>query len=269
VEIPTLIFTGSGKTYFMRFILTDMMMKGKCKWVNVLTGTRHDDEWDFLDPEFVIGNDRECRATYGITDQKVNVFEWYLENKLIPYCEQPGAEPGILIIDDPTGSCNFMRPMWDQVMTNFRHYCNGQFSILLASHYPFKIPRVIREAATHAALFSQQSKAANNALFEVFGQAAFGSYKEFLEYMKKFAVHSKRQLVWYAKNTKGNMAQFQPVVAPHDLPDLSKQGKRGKEEDDDGEPELKRQKTTSSKPPVQQPSQRKVSGSKRDSNTAH
>ena len=155
----------------------------------------------------------------GITDYKINMFEWFVKNKVIPYGEIPGADPGILVIDDPTGSCNFTKDIWSNLFSNFRHLCKkpgqkeGEFSIIIGSHYAFKVPRVVREAATHAGIFQQMTKASITAIYEVFGQGAFETYKDFLAYMKRFTSKDRKLFIWFDRSPT-NGVQFQPVICP-------------------------------------------------------
>jgi hypothetical protein len=213
---------GSGKTYLIKYILYMMLKTGIIEWVNVFTGTSHDNEWDFLPGDCVVCETPSFRKKVGAEDKKAipNIFEWYLEKKLIPFGETT-RKPGLLLMDDLTGSCNFKKDAWSQLFTNFRHYCKlnpadkeGKFSILLSSHYVFRIPPVVREAGFQVAIFSLLSKNAIKAVHETYAQITGDDYKSWNEYQQKCTDRVKHIFILFKRAPKPGQKYFQPCVCP-------------------------------------------------------
>jgi hypothetical protein len=211
----------SGKTHLLKYILLMMRMMKLLDWVNVFSGSAHDDEWDFLPKRCLITDSEEVRKRLGCGDstQTPNIYTWYLKNKLIPYCKTTSGK-GLTILDDLTGSCDFKSDEWSQLFTNFRHYCKkpgdkmGNFSVILSSHYAFKIPPVVREAAFMVAIFQQCSMNAIKAVYQSYCQITGEKYADWNAYQQRFTDREKHTFILFKKEPKPGQKYFQPAVCP-------------------------------------------------------
>jgi hypothetical protein len=194
---------------------------GQCKNVIVLTGNPHDAVWKSFPRACIIGNDAETRARLGLSmDPKINVYDHYITKVFIPWAKTCGPIPTCVLADDLTGKTNFSSAHWNEIVTDFRHFCmadheeEGHCTFIFSIHYAFKIPPVMREASTHAGLFMQQSFASINALYESFGQMACEKYNDFKDYLNAYTDRERKVLLWYTKNPPQGQYMFQPVIAP-------------------------------------------------------
>jgi hypothetical protein len=209
---------GGGKTYMMCFIIMMFYQLKKLHWLNVITGTVSQKDWGWLDKKCIITDDEETRKRLGAPDG-VNLYDWYVRNKLIPYAKTC-KKPGLVIIDDLTGSVNFLQNHWNQLFTNYRHYCEqpgaefGDFSVVIATHFPTRVPPTVRETATDVFMFQTQSMPAIVQLFKSYGSSAFGTVKEFNDYLQRFTNRDNHMVLLYKKNPPQGEKMFQPIIAP-------------------------------------------------------
>jgi hypothetical protein len=213
---------GSGKSYMMAFLLCLYLLSGQCQWVNVITGTPSD--WEWLHKKSVIIDDEDTRKRLGCPDKikgkDVNLYDWYLKTKLIPYLSTPGTPPGIVVLDDLTGAVSYGQSHWKFLFTRFRHYCRnegdkqGKFVFISAFHFGTNVLPTLRESCTRSFLFEQQSDDALKALYSAFGNKGIGSPKEWEDYMGRFANRDSRTCIMYTKEPQAGEKMYMPVKAP-------------------------------------------------------
>lgn len=222
---------GSGKTYCMRYCVYKELKKGEIKQVHVFTGTPYDDEYGWADPDSIHGNPAEWEA--------------YINALMATQIATPKSqrEKILLIFDDWTGKMNWLAATYSKMVSDRRHL---EFSIYIVCHYANKLPPLMREALTHAAIFEQVSHNSFDALYRSLGEAAFESYKAFRAWLCKVTNREKHIFVWFTRSPKNGEKIFQPLVCPENLPDFKVfNTERKDEEEDEGDeqPAKKKQKS--------------------------
>lgn len=156
-KIPniTLVCAGpnSGKSYLCKYILQDLFKNNKLKYGIVFCATSFNQSYDFLPKKYI--------------------YSQYDENKLIQFINlQIGqikksgkAEPAFIIFDDMIGSINFTSPLFNKLITTYRHY---NILLIFTTQYLFKIPPVLRECCTYFVTFKQPTKKSVQAIYETF-----------------------------------------------------------------------------------------------------
>jgi hypothetical protein len=249
---------GSGKSYMMNFLLCLYLLSGQVSWVNVITGTPSD--WEWLAKKNVIIDDEETRKRLGCPDKikgkDVNLYDWYLKTKLIPYLATPGTPPGIVVLDDLTGAVSYNQQHWKFLFTRFRHYCRnegekeGKFVFLAAFHFGNNIQPTQRESCTRSFVFEQQSDDALVATYKAFGNKGIGSQKEWNDFMGRFSNRDSKTCIMYTKEPQAGEKMYMPVKAPEmptNLKELFEEEppkKNNKRKVDESEEQPKRQRVT-------------------------
>jgi adenylate kinase family enzyme len=193
---------GSGKTTLMRYMLLWRLMLNSFDVVYIFTGTHYDTEWDMFSP-----------AT-----KKIVIIDKEWDTALRAILDAQAATPGqkaLLFIDDYTGKLSWKGGVWEELVTDFRH---ANTTAVIASHYVYKLTPLVRESATNAAFFQQQSSRSVNALYESFGQMAFDREDDFRKYLSQCT--QDHAFIWYDRKKVGNGTAFQPMKVKFPIPEF-------------------------------------------------
>jgi hypothetical protein len=120
------------------------------------------------------------------------------------------AKKWLWIFDDCVGAINWNESALQRFIANHRKWNSD---IIIATQYIFKIPPLIREAATRANIFEQQTKKSIEAIFDSYGQT-FENYKAFKEYLMKTTNRKNHVFVHYTKSPQEGQSMFQPMKVP-------------------------------------------------------
>jgi hypothetical protein len=159
-----------GKSYMMRYILSDWLRTGKVKFGLVFCKTTFNNDFtSFLPKDKVIeGYDEEILKKY--VDNLKNIIK-----------EKGSVPPSFLVFDDLVGVLNNQSDWFNNFMSTFRHY---NINIFIAAQYltgKKAISTLTREQTNFAIMFNSRTRRTLENLYESYG-GLFPSLEEFKTY---------------------------------------------------------------------------------------
>jgi len=143
----------SGKTYLIKYILTDLFKTKKVKYGIVFTTTNFTDSYDFIPENYV-------HSLYN-----EDIIKNLMEIQVNQIKENKKADPCFLVFDDMIGSIKFNSNIIKKLFSTFRHY---NILIIISTQYLFSIPPLIRECTTYFVTFNIDSHRSIKAIYESF-----------------------------------------------------------------------------------------------------
>lgn len=188
--------SGSGKSSLISFVIKQLCQQKKVHKVIVLSGSKGNGDYSFLDPKYVHDSDYEGVIKRVVDHQKSRPEEHLL-----------------LVFDDVLGSINFSKPVYSALATTFRH---NRISPIYSTQYANKIPPVIRENCWSAVIFGLTTMNSYKAVYEAFAANDFESVNQFINYTKKI---QKYQFCLISTRAATNRVQLMksPLVKPWNL----------------------------------------------------
>jgi GTPase SAR1 family protein len=160
-----------GKTYLVKYLLTDLYINKKIKYGVVFCSTNFNtNNFDYIPEKYIYSSYQDDIIT-NLIDIQINQIK---ENKK--------AEPCFIVFDDMIGMINFQSKTLTELFTKYRHY---NITVLLTTQYIYKIPPLIRECSTFIFLFFVTSRRSLKAAFE-----CFFCHFDNIEQCKKFIINN-------------------------------------------------------------------------------
>ena len=198
--------SGRGKSYFIRFLLSDMLTNGKLKFGLVFTRTKFNKDYAFLPDKRVIEGYNE------------DILKKYVNN-LRKIAEKDGSvEPNFIIFDDLVGVLNNSTQWFSNFMSTFRH---TNTTIFIAVQYlPGRnaVSPLMREQTNYAIMFQSRTKRTLENLFENYG-GLFDSADEFKQYFLN-ATQEKYTAMLYSERIDYIEDNYVTIMAPEDYPKM-------------------------------------------------
>jgi hypothetical protein len=198
--------SGRGKSYFVRYLLTDMLSIGKLKFGLVFTRTKFNGDYKFIPDKRVIEGYNE------------DILKKYVNN-LRAICEKEGSiAPNFLIFDDLIGVLNNQTQWFSNFMSIFRH---TNTTIFICAQYLMgrnAISPLMREQTNYCVMFQSRTKRTLENLFETYG-GLFECFKDFKEYFLN-ATSEKYSAMLYSERIDFLEDNYQTIMAPDDYPKL-------------------------------------------------
>lgn len=160
----------SGKTQFIKYMICTLFMERKIKYGLVFCPTLFNGSYNFIPEQF----------TYSMYDERIIKNLMRLQVRQIIEKGKDNVEPAFIVLDDCIGSINFDSPLFQKLISRYRHY---NITIFIATQYLFKIPPLIRDCTTYFICFNQTTKKSIDAIHETFMQDF--NYKTCYQFIKK------------------------------------------------------------------------------------
>lgn len=190
-----------GKSHLMRWLICEGFLQGKWEFIIVLSPTKHNDDYAFIQPQNFIWDDPR---TFEGAVQKLLDNQRMLANKVgmqnVPRC--------LLLIDDPLGAVNWAKPIWQQLTTTYRQF---MIDIIIATQYLAKLPLFFFAMASKGAIFKMDLMTDVDKVWQRWLAACnlpIKSSKELMEYMNTKMPIDARKFLKIDRNPKAT----KPVI---------------------------------------------------------
>ncbi len=140
---------GEGKSALAQYVVYEKLRTKAVDYVIVVKGSSWNDDWRWL-PE-------EAIKTQWTEDIRQQIIEAQTQEDRGHLC---------LVLDDQAGSFPWDDDSTTELIIKYRQY---NTSIIITMQYVYKIPPVIRECSSHAAIFKQTTKRSKEALYDTYG----------------------------------------------------------------------------------------------------
>lgn len=195
-----------GKSYFLRYLLTERLSTGKLKYGIVFTKTKYNKDYNFLPDNCIFEG----------YNQKI--LEKYIDNlkKILASDEQ--VQPNFIIFDDLVGVLSNQSDFFVNFITTARHL---NISIFIAVQYltgKKAISPVMREQTTHCLMFNSRTRNTLENLYMSYGQL-FDNFEQFKNYFMT-VTKEKHVGMLYLEAIDELESNYIPIQAPADFPKL-------------------------------------------------
>jgi len=169
---------GSGKTHFMKYLLYRLTSEGFVDYCIVFSPTKFTQQWNMLPEKYIFPE---------FNDETLQ--------KIMEIQEKQQKKQLLLIFDDCLGSVKFNSKVVSRFFSCFRHY---RAKVMLSTQNVNKIPPMIRDIASHIAIFETFAERCLTGLYDSYGHC-FERYEDFRKYVKtkcrnySFILFSKRK----------------------------------------------------------------------------
>ena len=188
-------FPGSGKSHLLKYLM--FLTKAMFDIVIVITGTKHNDFFNFVNKDFV-------------HEYSNNIIETIIR-KTTQWKEQKKNIKMLVVFDDILGCSKFNNEIWAKLVNNHRHY---NISYIIVSQYIKGITPNIRSNLHFAFVFGQSNKTSINGLFESF----FISHFDQKETIKLLSNLKRFQCVFVNNREFEKNKKFKLFTAPEKVP---------------------------------------------------
>ena len=154
----------SGKSYLMRHLLHVLARGKKFRWVLVISPTAFNGEWSAVVGEDNVLSQFDPDQVSHLMDRQAELREDGVDN------------PGLLILDDCLGSCDFGSSLFTRIASAGRHY---RVSVWVACQHYNKMPPVIRTNSDYLFVLGTQNDRVVKALWDEFGGLGFDDWRAF------------------------------------------------------------------------------------------
>jgi GTPase SAR1 family protein len=159
----------SGKTYLIKYLLTDLYKKKKIDYGVVFCSTSFNkDNFDYIPENYL----------YSSYDENIILNLMNIQQQQIDFNDK--AKPAFIVFDDMLGLIKFDSKLIIELFTKYRHY---NITILITTQYIYAIPPLLRECTTFFFTFYLSSYRSLKAIYDCF-LGDFDNYKE----CKKFII---------------------------------------------------------------------------------
>ena len=208
---PALIcFVGksySGKSYFIRYYISNGLLTKKFKFGMVFTKTKFNKDYDFL-PD---------KAVYDGYNEEA--LKQYISNLERMKRKQGVNMPrSFLVLDDIQGVLSDQTEFMNNFLARHRHY---NITLIVAIQYlggRRGVSPLFREQCTHAVMFKSKTKKTLENLFLAFGQL-FNSLEDFKRYFFA-ATEQKHSAMLYTEQIDDLEDNYQTIQAPANVPKM-------------------------------------------------
>ena len=152
----------SGKSYFIRYMLTELLQKKKFQYGAIFSGSSFNDDYDWYDDSLV----------WEYSEAKLRkIVEVQMAAK-----ERDGAFPPIFVVFDDCLGSNFATPWFVGFMSKYRHY-NITLIFAIQRLKTLKSP-IIYSCARYVVLFYNESDADIKTLYDNVATGVAASWRE-------------------------------------------------------------------------------------------
>jgi hypothetical protein len=188
----------SGKSHTMKYIIRNAIKDKKISDVVIFTPTSFTSGYDYIDKNKCVDySDEALMYILNLQREKVEL--------------QKQESPLLICFDDCLGNVNWNKSILKEFFCTYRHY---NLALIVTSQYIHAIPSYIREFATHACIFRQETTNSINAGFENFG-ASYFTLDEFTALLNKATGDFKYLFVDKTQYTKESI--FSSMRTPKDF----------------------------------------------------
>ena len=196
-----------GKSYLMRYILTDWLNREKVAFGLVFCKTTFNNDFtSFLPKDKVIeGYDEKILQRY--VENIKNIIK---ENGSIPH--------SFLIFDDLTGVLNNGTDWFNNFIATFRHY---NISIFISAQYltgKKAISTIMREQTNYCIMFQSRTRRTLENLYESYG-GLFSTFDQFKDHFLR-ATHEQYTALLYSEHIDELEDNYISIRAPKDFPKI-------------------------------------------------
>lgn len=201
------VFVGKsyrGKSYFLKYLLSDRLQSGKLKFGLVFTSTRFNDDFtSFLPSNRVIeGYDEETLKKYFDNLKKIKKN---LKNG-------KEMQPNFIVFDDLSGILENDTPFFQNFITTCRHLGTSVFIAVQYLSGKRAISTTMRQQTTHAIMFHSKMKNTTENLYNSYGQM-FDTYKEFKNHYDEVTTGDYKAML-YIENEDDKDKNYIAIRAP-------------------------------------------------------
>ena len=185
----------SGKSHLLKFLM--YQTKDLFDLVIVITGTKHNHFFDFINNSFV------HEYSDALIDRIIDkTTEWMSQKKKINT---------LVVFDDILGQSHFSNDLWLKLVNNHRHY---NISYIIVTQYIKAIPPNIRSNLHYAFVFGQTNKTSINGIHESF----FVSHYDLKETTKMLGKLKRYQTIFVSNKEYEKEKKFRNFTAPEKIP---------------------------------------------------
>ena len=198
--------SGKGKSYMIRYLLSDMLQKKKVKFGLVFTRTKFNNDYDFLPDDKVMQYDKEIVQNYVH-----NLEEMKKKNKKV--------QPNFMVFDDCQGILSSQTPFMQNFFATFRHF---NINIFIACQYLTgrnSISPIMREQTNYCLMFKSKTRRTLENLYESYGQL-FDSLELFTQYFFKATQEPFSCMVYFEREDDVDK-NYITIMAPKNIPKLA------------------------------------------------
>ena len=188
----------SGKSYTLRYLLSEMLLKRKLKFGIVFTTTKHNDGYNWLPDDYVYGSFTKARLE--------SYINWLKKIK-----KEKGSIPeNFIVLDDCINSLPQGEKWWNEFLSTYRHF---NITLFVTTQHINRCQPLFREQASFAYIFQLHTLGSIKACYESYGQL-FRTIKAFQAFIEKHTEKEYQCVVW-AKEAKPIVAQkYKTLKAP-------------------------------------------------------
>lgn len=195
-----------GKSYLMRYILTDWLSTGKVKFGLVFCKTTFNNDFtSFLPQDKVIEGYNE------------EILKKYVENIKNIIKNNGSIPPSFIVFDDLSGVLNGS-DWFNNFVCTFRHF---NIHIFIATQYLTgrnAVSTVMREQTNFAIMFQSRTKNTLDNLYKNFG-GLFPSFEDFKEYFLQ-ATKQQYTAMLYSEHIDELEDNYKTIIGPADFPKM-------------------------------------------------
>jgi hypothetical protein len=198
--------SGKGKSYFVRYLLTDRLSRGIWKFGLVFTRTKFNDDYSFLPDKRVLEGYDE------------NILRKYINNLRSIRKEKGKIEPNFIVFDDLQGILNNSTNYFNNFLSTFRH---TNTNILVCNQYlagKNAVSTLAREQTNYAILFQSRTRRTLENLYESYG-GLFPTLDAFKQYFLK-ATKEPYSAMLYSEDVDTLEENYITIMAPEDYPEM-------------------------------------------------
>ncbi len=200
--------SGKGKSYFVRYLLTDRLSTGRWKYGLVFTRTKFNGDYDFLPDNRVIEGYNE------------NILRRYMNN-LRKIAKEKGKESlphNFIVFDDLQGVLNNQTNWFNNFLATFRH---TNTNLIVCNQYlsgKNAVSPIAREQTNYAVMFKSRTRRTLENLYESYG-GLFPKFNDFKSYFMA-ATEQKYTAMLYSERVDELENNYITIQAPEDYPKM-------------------------------------------------
>ena len=195
-----------GKSYLVRYLLTERFLKGKLKFGIVFTKTKFNKDYAFLP-------DKSVKQGYN-----EEVLKKYISNIEKLREKKEGIPPNYLIFDDLVGVLNNQSDWFINFVSTARHFNTSVFICVQYLTGKKAISPIMREQTTHAIMFNSRTRRTLENLYESYG-GLFPSFEEFKQYFFR-ATKERYTAMLYVESIDEVEGNYISIQAPENYPKI-------------------------------------------------
>lgn len=195
--------TGSGKSYFLKYLILDLVKKKEINYIVVFTSTKHQG-FEYIPSSFIHANYSDRKLRKILKQQKTEI-------------EKGKQMKCLLVFDDILGSVNFNSKLFQKFITQFRHY---NCSVAISTQYIAKIPTIVRENANYSVIFQQHIDRSFKAIYESYFMRLGLEYPKFKKWLNERTENYSFVFVDNKEKSKDISKIYKVLRAPSSLPDI-------------------------------------------------